>query len=134
MIARETMRVVRWNLHRRGIVLAGVSVEEHFLTPIHLTAPWPWSAKVFVGLVGFEPTASCTRGRRSTKLSHSPKLHCEQDSQRATHYFAHLAAHSKRLEDVWLGAGPDRTGHWWWRVQNIITKSPGKITFFSFVR
>ena len=27
-----------------------------------------------IGLVGFEPTASCTRGRRSTKLSHSPKL------------------------------------------------------------
>jgi hypothetical protein len=25
-----------------------------------------------IGLVGFEPTASCTRGRRSTKLSHSP--------------------------------------------------------------
>ncbi len=26
-----------------------------------------------VGLVGFEPAASCTRGRRSTKLSHSPR-------------------------------------------------------------
>ena len=26
-----------------------------------------------VGLAGFEPAASCTRGRRSTKLSHGPK-------------------------------------------------------------
>jgi hypothetical protein len=26
-----------------------------------------------VGLQGFEPWTSCTRGRRSTKLSHSPK-------------------------------------------------------------
>jgi hypothetical protein len=25
-----------------------------------------------IGLAGFEPAASCTRGRRSTKLSHSP--------------------------------------------------------------
>jgi hypothetical protein len=25
-----------------------------------------------LGLAGFEPAASCTRGRRSTKLSHSP--------------------------------------------------------------
>ncbi len=36
-----------------------------------------------VGLVGFEPTASCTRGRRSTKLSHSPKA-----TRRI--YFAHF--------------------------------------------
>ncbi len=28
----------------------------------------------FIGLVGFEPTASWSRTRRSTKLSHSPKL------------------------------------------------------------
>src|SRR5437667_155713 len=28
----------------------------------------------FIGLVGFEPTASWTRTRRSTKLSHSPKI------------------------------------------------------------
>src|ERR1051326_7109767 len=27
-----------------------------------------------VGLQGFEPWTSCTRGRRSTKLSHSPNL------------------------------------------------------------
>ncbi len=27
-----------------------------------------------VGLQGFEPWTSCTRGRRSTKLSHSPIL------------------------------------------------------------
>jgi hypothetical protein len=28
---------------------------------------------VKIGLVGFEPTASWSRTRRSTKLSHSPK-------------------------------------------------------------
>jgi hypothetical protein len=30
--------------------------------------------KVFIGLVGFEPTASWSRTRRSTKLSHSPQI------------------------------------------------------------
>ena len=30
-----------------------------------------------VGLVGFEPTASWSRTRRSTKLSHSPKKFAE---------------------------------------------------------
>src|SRR5215472_7542865 len=30
-------------------------------------------ANFFIGLVGFEPTASWSRTRRSTKLSHSPK-------------------------------------------------------------
>src|SRR5205823_11170301 len=33
-----------------------------------------------IGLAGFEPAASCTRGRRSTKLSHSPNYTpCTQD-------------------------------------------------------
>jgi hypothetical protein len=32
------------------------------------------STKRNVGLVGFEPTASWSRTRRSTKLSHSPKM------------------------------------------------------------
>src|ERR1043166_6042307 len=30
----------------------------------------------YIGLVGFEPTASWSRTRRSTKLSHSPKSIC----------------------------------------------------------
>src|SRR5215471_594151 len=46
-------------------------------------------ALVEIGLVGFEPTASWSRTRRSTKLSHSPKL-----SQRAL-YFAYFARHIK---------------------------------------
>jgi hypothetical protein len=33
-----------------------------------------------IGLVGFEPTASCTRGRRSTKLSHSPNSSGKMDN------------------------------------------------------
>ena len=40
-----------------------------------------------IGLAGFEPAASCTRGRRSTKLSHSPN--CSHDQTRATIYFAY---------------------------------------------
>ncbi len=35
-----------------------------------------------IGLVGFEPTASWSRTRRSTKLSHSPKTTCRM-SRRA---------------------------------------------------
>ena len=31
------------------------------------------SSVIYIGLVGFEPTASWSRTRRSTKLSHSPK-------------------------------------------------------------
>jgi hypothetical protein len=31
-----------------------------------------------VGLQGFEPWTSCTRGRRSTKLSHSPNFFATQ--------------------------------------------------------
>ena len=31
-----------------------------------------WPAVEGIGLAGFEPATSCTRGRRSTKLSHSP--------------------------------------------------------------
>src|ERR1051325_2275537 len=34
----------------------------------------PPYSETAIGLVGFEPTASWSRTRRSTKLSHSPKL------------------------------------------------------------
>jgi hypothetical protein len=51
---------------------------------------------VFIGLVGFEPTASCTRGRRSTKLSHSPYfLQVNQRPERAL--LAHFIGDGKRL-------------------------------------
>jgi hypothetical protein len=33
-----------------------------------------------IGLVGFEPTASWSRTRRSTKLSHSPKVAVDEDT------------------------------------------------------
>src|SRR5438094_1373437 len=54
---------------------------------------------VHVGLVGFEPTASWSRTRRSTKLSHSPKWikHATMPNRRAR-YFAYVAAYSKEIE------------------------------------
>src|SRR6476619_6503166 len=40
-----------------------------------------------LGLAGFEPAASCTRGRRSTKLSHSPKSHRIRMERGVAHLF-----------------------------------------------
>ena len=59
---------------------------------------------VHVGLVGFEPTASWSRTRRSTKLSHSPKwnTHFRVRDGRAT-YFAYFSADSKEIESVVRG-------------------------------
>jgi hypothetical protein len=53
-----------------------------------------------IGLQGFEPWTSCTRGRRSTKLSHSPKFSTMRDSGRNPRtaqrpYFAHFAEAGK---------------------------------------
>ncbi len=43
-----------------------------------------------IGLAGFEPAASCTRGRRSTKLSHSPKSFANTKASAAdVDYFAY---------------------------------------------
>src|SRR5206468_3820971 len=55
--------------------------------------------RINVGLVGFEPTASWSRTRRSTKLSHSPKWikHATMPNRRAR-YFAYVAADSKEIE------------------------------------
>ena len=52
-----------------------------------------WRTKI-IGLVGFEPTASCTRGRRSTKLSHSP---AKIDVDLAGLYVAHFDLAGKPL-------------------------------------
>ena len=51
---------------------------------------------IHVGLVGFEPTASWSRTRRSTKLSHSPKIFpvCYV----ARPYFAYFTADGKPIE------------------------------------
>ena len=51
-----------------------------------------------IGLVGFEPTASWSRTRRSTKLSHSPN--CSLDLPRkggARPYFVYFATPGKRF-------------------------------------
>jgi hypothetical protein len=58
-------------------------------------------ALIYVGLVGFEPTASWSRTRRSTKLSHSPNWnnHSEVRGRRAS-YFAYFSADGKEIELV----------------------------------
>src|SRR4051794_7688211 len=69
-----------------------------------------------LGLVGFEPTASCTRGRRSTKLSHSPFLQrsCYAGNGPMSKYFGtwrcgigrrHIFAFGKsETAAIWSGA------------------------------
>ena len=54
-----------------------------------------WLPNFFaVGLVGFEPTASWSRTRRSTKLSHSPNFTVVD--KLSADYFAHLSANGKQ--------------------------------------
>ena len=56
---------------------------------------------VHVGLVGFEPTASWSRTRRSTKLSHSPKCHTRSGVRdRCAPYFVYFSANGKEIEFV----------------------------------
>ena len=58
-----------------------------------------------IGLVGFEPTASWSRTRRSTKLSHSPKWNTHSGVRdRCASYFAYFYADSKEIE--FLAASP----------------------------
>jgi hypothetical protein len=55
-----------------------------------------------IGLVGFEPTASWSRTRRSTKLSHSPNCSSDLPRQRgARPYFAYFATPGKRFSLRW---------------------------------
>jgi hypothetical protein len=57
-----------------------------------------------IGLVGFEPTASWSRTRRSTKLSHSPKSILTLGVRgRCATYFAYFGADSKEIESVVRG-------------------------------
>ena len=53
-----------------------------------------------IGLVGFEPTASWSRTRRSTKLSHSPKFRQNKRWMFQRAYFAHFADTSKQLRQL----------------------------------
>jgi hypothetical protein len=62
-----------------------------------------------IGLVGFEPTASWSRTRRSTKLSHSPKLPiCPSDEVLTSRILIEIARQSF-LAAFYLpvAAGPD---------------------------
>ena len=55
-----------------------------------------------IGLAGFEPAASCTRGRRSTKLSHSPNLGTAKfDGTTARTYLAYFAESGKNRKTTW---------------------------------
>jgi hypothetical protein len=52
-----------------------------------------------IGLVGFEPTASSSRTRRSTKLSHSPSIGVERSvtpNGRNVHAILHGTSNSRR--------------------------------------
>src|SRR5205085_4453830 len=49
-----------------------------------------------IGLVGFEPTASSSRTRRSTKLSHSPRC-AAAECRGLADYFAYLGRDSKKI-------------------------------------
>ncbi len=72
-----------------------------FLAAQDVTIKHSLAIVVHVGLVGFEPTASWSRTRRSTKLSHSPKSnrHSGLPGRRAT-YFAYFSADGKEIEFV----------------------------------
>ena len=54
--------LTRANVAPPGFLAAQDVTIEHFSMSV-----------IHIGLVGFEPTASWSRTRRSTKLSHSPK-------------------------------------------------------------
>src|SRR2546427_12976761 len=74
-----------------------------FLAAQHVTIKHSSAMGNHIGLVGFEPTASWSRTRRSTKLSHSPN--CSSDLARqggARHYFAYFATPSKRFNFPWI--------------------------------
>jgi hypothetical protein len=49
-----------------------------------------------IGLVGFEPTASSSRTRRSTKLSHSPRC-VAAECRGLANYFAYLGRDGKKI-------------------------------------
>ena len=69
-----------------------------FLAAQHVAIKHPSAISRSIGLVGFEPTASWSRTRRSTKLSHSPN--CSSDLPRqggARLYFAYFATPGKRF-------------------------------------
>ena len=80
--------LTRANVAPPGFLAAQDVTMEHFSMSV-----------IHIGLVGFEPTASWSRTRRSTKLSHSPKTitYSEMPRRRAP-YFAYFAADGKEFE------------------------------------
>ena len=71
-----------------------------FLAAQDVTIKHSLAIDVHVGLVGFEPTASWSRTRRSTKLSHSPKGIVTFVRGRCATYFAYFRADGKEIESV----------------------------------
>src|SRR5437762_14178250 len=63
---------------------------------IQAATPFARRCVWFIGLVGFEPTASWSRTRRDTKLRYSPKL--KNVPRRRGSYFAHFAEEGKPVE------------------------------------
>jgi hypothetical protein len=89
-----------------GGLFSGVSVTNYLRSegdPIEeaLRVPLYHASSVenhFIGLVGFEPTASWSRTRRSTKLSHSPKsivnLACQASASLTSRVLSQMARSS----------------------------------------
>src|SRR5881396_3216981 len=71
---------------------------------IQAATPFARRCVWFIGLVGFEPTASWSRTRRDTKLRYSPKWNTYSGVRdRCATYFAYFSADSKEIESVVRG-------------------------------
>src|SRR6266705_28261 len=80
--------LTRANVAPPGFLAAQDVTIEHFSMSV-----------IHIGLVGFEPTASWSRTRRSTKLSHSPKwiakLTCQASAPLTSRILAQIARNSR---------------------------------------
>src|SRR5438093_4450402 len=78
--------LTRANVAPPGFLVAQDVTMEHFSMSV-----------IHIGLVGFEPTASWSRTRRSTKLSHSPRFDeiCQSDAPLTSRILAQIARNSR---------------------------------------
>jgi hypothetical protein len=71
-----------------------------FLAAKDVTVKHSSSSVNDIGLVGFEPTASWSRTRRSTKLSHSPNCINHSGEAIGATYFAYFSVDGKEIESL----------------------------------
>jgi hypothetical protein len=94
-ICRLLSAIADPNTKRRSLQLCFRLVDDLTIDkPIEVAADLSAFSGGFIGLQGFEPWTSCTRGRRSTKLSHSPNYH-QLDWRFGGDYVAHLRRQGK---------------------------------------